>query len=118
MRLGRMRNDCNRSAARLEAWTTAGCVGVLILGDLSLLTVTELTLKCGARYCVPLCTCVPLVVACGLPIRPVLKHGPRSLTCVQVNGYENLLGERKLIDRIPKKGALSTDLDLLRRVRV
>ncbi|KAK8610615.1 hypothetical protein V6N13_081771 [Hibiscus sabdariffa] len=27
--------------------------------------------------------------ACGLPIRPVLKHGPRSLTCVRVNGLEN-----------------------------
>ena len=27
--------------------------------------------------------------ASGLPIRPVLKHGPRSLTCVQVNGRVN-----------------------------
>ena len=27
--------------------------------------------------------------ACGLPIRPVLKHGPRSLTCVRVNGRAN-----------------------------
>ena len=27
--------------------------------------------------------------ACGLPIRPVLKHGPRSLTCVRVNGRVN-----------------------------
>jgi hypothetical protein len=27
--------------------------------------------------------------ASGLPIRPVLKHGPRSLTCVRVNGREN-----------------------------
>jgi hypothetical protein len=25
--------------------------------------------------------------ACGLPIRPVLKHGPRSLTCVRVDGF-------------------------------
>lgn len=32
------------------------------------------------------CTCVLLASACGLPIRPVLKHGPRSLTCVRVNG--------------------------------
>lgn len=31
-------------------------------------------------------TCVLLASACGLPIRPVLKHGPRSLTCVRVNG--------------------------------
>lgn len=27
--------------------------------------------------------------ACELPIRPVLKHGPRSLTCVRVNGRVN-----------------------------
>ncbi|CAF2086480.1 unnamed protein product [Brassica napus] len=30
--------------------------------------------------------CVLRASACGLPIRPVLKHGPRSLTCVRVNG--------------------------------
>ena len=27
-----------------------------------------------------------LAPACGLPIRPVLKHGPRSLTCVRADG--------------------------------
>ena len=27
--------------------------------------------------------------ASGLSIRPVLKHGPRSLTCVRVNGRVN-----------------------------
>ena len=31
-------------------------------------------------------TCALRASACGLPIRPVLKHGPRSLTCVRVNG--------------------------------
>ncbi|KAF1856148.1 hypothetical protein Lal_00031668 [Lupinus albus] len=31
-------------------------------------------------------TCVLRASACGLPIRPVLKHGPRSLTCVRVSG--------------------------------
>lgn len=31
-------------------------------------------------------TCALLAPACGHPIRPVLKHGPRSLTCVRVNG--------------------------------
>lgn len=35
------------------------------------------------------CTCVLQASACGLPIRPVLKHGPRSLTCVRVNGRVN-----------------------------
>jgi hypothetical protein len=33
--------------------------------------------------------CVLLASACELPIRPVLKHGPRSLTCVRVNGRLN-----------------------------
>ena len=33
--------------------------------------------------------CALLASACGLPIRPVLKHGPRSLTCVRVNGPVN-----------------------------
>ncbi|KAK7297022.1 hypothetical protein VNO77_49199 [Canavalia gladiata] len=31
-------------------------------------------------------TCMLLASTCGFPIRPVLKHGPRSLTCVRVNG--------------------------------
>ena len=31
-------------------------------------------------------TCALQAAARGLPIRPVLKHGPRSLTCVRVNG--------------------------------
>ncbi|KAL8251342.1 hypothetical protein R6Q59_035035 [Mikania micrantha] len=31
-------------------------------------------------------TCVLLEPACGHLIRPILKHGPRSLTCVRVNG--------------------------------
>jgi hypothetical protein len=39
------------------------------------------------RACFGICA-LP-VLACGLPIRPVLKHGPRSLTCVRVNGRVN-----------------------------
>src|ERR1043165_2614428 len=34
-------------------------------------------------------TSVLLASASGLPIRPVFKHGPRSLTCVRVNGRVN-----------------------------
>ena len=34
-------------------------------------------------------TCALLASACGPPIRPVLKHGPRSLTCVRVNEQVN-----------------------------
>ncbi|KAK7383703.1 hypothetical protein VNO78_29385 [Psophocarpus tetragonolobus] len=36
--------------------------------------------------------CMLLASACGLPIRPVLKHGPRSLTCVRVNGIAGARG--------------------------
>ena len=35
----------------------------------------------------PSCTCTLEVLVCGLSIRPVLKHGPRSLTCVRVGGF-------------------------------
>jgi hypothetical protein len=45
--------------------------------------------------------CALRASACGLPIRPVLKHGPRSLTCVRVNGRVNPYGVRKLIGGIP-----------------
>ncbi|VFR00559.1 unnamed protein product [Cuscuta campestris] len=55
-------------------------------------------------------------LTCGLSIRPVLKHGPRSLTCVRVGEWKNLQGARKLIGGIPLWGAPPTDLDLLRRV--
>lgn len=44
--------------------------------------------------------CALRASACGPPIRPVLKHGPRSLTCVRVNGRVNPYGARKLIGGI------------------
>jgi hypothetical protein len=40
----------------------------------------------------------------GPPIRPVLKHGPRSLTCVRVSGRGNPQGARKLTGGIPPAG--------------
>jgi hypothetical protein len=49
----------------------------------------------------PLCTGTLVVLVGGLSIRPVLKHGPRSLTCVRVGGFENLRGVRKLTGEIP-----------------
>jgi hypothetical protein len=67
----------------------------------------------------PLCTCMLVVLVGGLSIRPVLKHGPRSLTCVRVGGFVNLRGVRKLTGENPSPwGALPTDLELVRRVRV
>jgi hypothetical protein len=67
----------------------------------------------------PLCTCMLVVLVGGLSIRPVLKHGPRSLTCVRVDGFVNLRGVRKLTGENPSPwGALPTDLELVRRVRV
>jgi hypothetical protein len=49
-------------------------------------------------------TCALLAPARGLPIRPVLKHGPRSLTCVRADGRENPEGVRKLMGGIPLAG--------------
>ena len=63
--------------------------------------------RCGGRGTkrAPLwravCTCALVVLVGGLSIRPVLKHGPRSLTCVRVGGFENLRGARKLTGEIP-----------------
>lgn len=51
--------------------------------------------------------------ACGLPIRPVLKHGPRSLTCVRVDGFLNLGCARKLTSGRPSRAAPLADPDLL-----
>ena len=60
-------------------------------------------LDCGRQRAPPACfgICALRTLACGLPIRPVLKHGPRSLTCVRVNGRVNPYGARKLIGGIP-----------------
>ena len=57
----------------------------------------------GRQRAPPACfgICALRTLACGLPIRPVLKHGPRSLTCVRVNGRVNPYGARKLIGGIP-----------------
>lgn len=48
-------------------------------------------LDCGRQRAPLACfgICALRTLACGLPIRPVLKHGPRSLTCVRVNGRVN-----------------------------
>lgn len=63
----------------------------------------------------PVGTCALKASASGLPIRPVLKHGPRSLTCVRVGEFGNSVGARKLIGGSPFfcGGASSADLDLL-----
>ncbi|CAN4123482.1 unnamed protein product [Withania somnifera] len=48
-------------------------------------------LDCGGRRAPAACfgICALRTPARGLPIRPVLKHGPRSPTCVRVNGRVN-----------------------------
>ncbi|KAL0641942.1 hypothetical protein Bca4012_103155 [Brassica carinata] len=48
--------------------------------------VAALIVVCSTRLTACLGICVLRASACGLPIRPVLKHGPRSLTCVRVSG--------------------------------
>ena len=90
MRPGRMRNgyaglpiDSGCGPSRVAAATQARAY------DLARGTSSPRLRTAARAFGVPLRHCVLRVTACGLPIRPVLKHGPRSLTCVRVNGLVN-----------------------------
>ena len=124
MRSGRMRNGESRSAARLGARTVAGRAGGVSPGEAfargDAVGRDRGTQRAPSRRA-PRGTCALQATACGLPIRPVLKHGPRSPTCVRVDGRGNPVGARKLTGGIPdprRRGAPPADPDLLRRVRV
>ncbi|WZZ14851.1 hypothetical protein YC2023_107940 [Brassica napus] len=68
--------DSGRGPMRIKVVTTCYARG----------DVAALMVVCSMCLTACLGICVLRASACGLPIRPVLEHGPRSLTCVQVNG--------------------------------
>ncbi|CAN6974142.1 unnamed protein product, partial [Brassica rapa subsp. trilocularis] len=81
--------SCPDLVAPRGAVYESGCLGMqpqsggkfrprLNMGERPIANNTRLTACLGI--------CMLRASACGLPIRPILKHGPRSLTCVRVNG--------------------------------
>lgn len=105
MRPGRMRNGVSRSAARLGERASAGRWGGTSAALWSHCTSVATVEERSARLHGGLSgTCALVALASGLSIRPVLKHGPRSLTCVRVGGLGNPRGARKLTGEIPSRG--------------
>ncbi|PSE72036.1 hypothetical protein C7G89_18595, partial [Acinetobacter baumannii] len=102
---GRMRNGVSRSVARLGGRANAGRRGGT---SASFGSLNEPPLRrSGNEACAyggPSGTCALVALASGLSIRPVLKLGPRSLTCVRVGGLGNPRGARKLTGEIPSRG--------------
>lgn len=88
------RSDVERCQAGLPIGSGCGPVRIVMTAKARALdTLVEMPscrLWLAARaFMACLGICVLLAQACGCPIRPVLKHGPRSLTCVRVNGGVN-----------------------------
>ncbi|KAK9085616.1 hypothetical protein Sjap_026027 [Stephania japonica] len=92
----------SRTTNRLWARTDADCGSDQSLSccyardDIVVATVVR---RCTVRRASGTCTFSAL--ACRLLVQPILKHRPRSLTCIRVNGRVNPYGVRKLIGGIP-----------------
>ena len=106
MRPGRMRNGASWSAARRGALVSVGWRGGTRAGCSWPADAVAPAEERSARHPVAgfLAPARSRRWRSGLSIRPVLKHGPRSLTCTRAGGWQTHGGASNLTGGIPLAG--------------